>query len=64
MCLERERSDSKITPRFLTELDKETVVPEKLKELKVSLERCWLVPTIRNLVLEELRESRLEDNQE
>jgi hypothetical protein len=51
-------SESKITPRLRTEDELEIVVPEKEKEDRVSLDRCWDEPISKNSVLAGLRDRK------
>ena len=56
ICLERERSDSKMMPRLRAEVEGDRVEPEKESVLDEILERCCGVPIKRNSVLDGLRE--------
>jgi len=46
-CLEKERFESKVTPRLRMSGEGIRIWPEKVMDGDVSFESCWGVPTVR-----------------
>ena len=64
MCLCKERSESKIIPKFLADEVGEMILPEIDNSIEVVLERWWGDPIIRYSVLDGLRQRPLVVNKE